>query len=116
MTDAAAVIIDPLDPRDQDALERCLQLRLADPERRQRIERMLAADGWLRTAKFCSYSLQRRNLRLKPWQAAPCMVREHDPRDADGRELAEQLIRAGLSQYEPDPVRALAELEKPKRR
>ena len=114
MTDA--VIIDPLDPRDQDALDRCLQLRLADPERRQQTERMLAADGWLRTARFCSYSLQRRNLRLKPWQAAPCLVREHDPRDADGRALAERLIAAGRSIFEPDPVGALAELEKPKRR
>jgi hypothetical protein len=103
---------DALSPIDEDALRRCLELYLADRKRGPVIQaRLDGGEPWRSVARFCSYSIQRNRLSLKPWQASPC-----HPYDADGLALYERLIAAGLSRFENDPVRALAELEKPKRR
>lgn len=105
---------DALGPLDRDALEKCIVASLGDPETSADVQRRLdAGEPWLEVAMACCYHVQRDRLALRPWEAAPCMVREHDPRDADGRALAERLIGAGLSQFEPDPLTALQAALKP---
>jgi hypothetical protein len=63
---------------------------------------------------FAAYSLQCDALNLKPWQSPPMDAGDDKPRDESpvaGRvaawELRRRLIAAGLSKFEPDPIRAL---------
>ena len=68
------------------------------------------------------YSCQVGALRLKPWESPPCHVYYTAPdnrdgmkqglRDARAGDLADRLMAAGLSIYEPDPAAALARAEK----
>ena len=80
-------------------------------------------DAWYRSLQFrephsaCGI-LQSRNLRLAPWEIAPC---NSDPRELDHRrqseiqarkqaaqQFADEMRRAGLSVFDSDPQRALA--------
>jgi hypothetical protein len=111
---------------DQEALQRALELaRAQSPQECAHIERELAEDGWQHAAETAAYHCQDRELRLKPWQTPPCWLRTDadvkaalatPPPDLKGRrfaaELVQQLLAAGLSRYEPDPLRALAKADK----
>jgi hypothetical protein len=46
---------------------------------------------------------------LKPWECAPCNIWGYYSSNAIA--LRDRLLAAGLSIYEPDPVKALAEAE-----
>lgn len=62
----------------------------------------------IRASGICQYYA----LGLKPWQTPPCRLgpdAEQRPADKRGRLLLQRLLAAGLSRYEPDPLRALAE-------
>jgi hypothetical protein len=95
---------------DREALQRALRtLKTKDPSRRHQLE-----GDWEEAATFAAYCLQCDNLHLKPWQPPPCWADEDRPRDdhpSAGKvaawELHRRLVAAGLSMYEPDPVRAL---------
>jgi hypothetical protein len=95
---------------DREALRRALRtLKAKEPDRRHQLK-----GDWEEVAKFAAYSLQCDALNLKPWQSPPMHMEDDRPRDESpvaGRvaawELRRRLIAAGLSVFEPDPIRAL---------
>jgi hypothetical protein len=107
---------DDTDPVDVAALKRALaQCRTLEPARRGQLDSMMAERGWKETAKFAVYSRQIANMALKPWQTPPAAVcNEDNPCSAEEAQAAAVLRRMldlGLSQYEPDPLAAIAAAE-----
>lgn len=104
---------------DRDALKRAIvEARAQSSGRQQQVDKMLAKDDWSTVARFCAYSCQCENLRLKAWQPAPCWMGDERPTDdfptrgnVAAWELRQRLIACGLSAFEPHPMRALAERE-----
>jgi hypothetical protein len=102
----------PMKKVDREALQRAL--RMAKAENKQQIKAKLKTEPWIEVALFAAYSLQIDNLNLKPWQSPPMHMGDDKPRDESplaGRvaawALRRKLLAAGLSVFEPDPVRAL---------
>jgi hypothetical protein len=92
---------------DKAALELALNTVLEgkEPGRADQVRTMLREDGWEYAAKFCSSLLQRQRLQLKPWDRPPCRSEADDDSEA-GRLLA-QMLAAGMSRFEPDPIQLL---------
>jgi hypothetical protein len=112
-----------LSPVDREALERALKIILGRPERedrgrREQVERMLEEDGWFRAADFCVYCCQMELVRPRLWQPIPSDITDIEGTLAKGDDglggsyraalLLKRMLAAGLSRYEPDPIRALA--------
>ena len=105
-----------LSPTDRDALARALQIdgRRGDVDPTDEKK-------WLEAARGAAYACQCRALRLKPWQLPPSQVSDLESalrvpdNDIHGwraaAELLQRLLAAGLSQFEPDPLRALERAE-----
>ena len=95
---------------DKDALDRALQtkLRAKDQTEVEQIKNMLndPSRTWTQVAEFAAYSCQIAALKLEPWQEPPC----HGDRkgDAPGDKLLRRMLAAGVSQFDPDPLAALA--------
>jgi Arc/MetJ family transcription regulator len=113
---------------DREALERALALvRAESKQERERVDEMLANEGWERAARYCAYACQDRALHLRPWMTPPCWLRTDadvaaalaQPYGVDGKraagELVQRLLAHGLSRYEPDPLRALEPVENARR-
>lgn len=100
---------DNLSPVDREALERALTTAANDLAQREQIEAMLREDGWYETATYAAFSCQVDALKLRPWQTAPCHADELDPDPVDpkAQELLREMLRLGLSRFEPDPAAAL---------
>jgi hypothetical protein len=106
---------------DREALERAIAIdRQRDLATRQQIDEKLEREPWREVAEFAAYGCQCTALHLKPWQPPPCWAH---PDDGDGEygpvmgrraaaELLRRLLAAGLSRYEPDPVKALDRVER----
>jgi hypothetical protein len=107
---------------DCEALERALKLVLGrpereDPGRRAQVERMLKEQGWFTAADFCVYCCQSELIRPRLWQPIPADIDDIEGTLAKGDDglgggyraalLLKRMLAAGLSRYEPDPVRAL---------
>src|SRR5262245_65436823 len=94
---------------DKAALELALKTVLenrADPGRANQVREMLREDGWEYAAKFCSSLLQRQRLQLRPWDLRPpCRSEANDGSEAG--QLLAQMLAAGMSRYDPDPLSAL---------
>ena len=85
--------------------------------RARQIADKLASEPWEDVGEFASYSAQCRALRLRPWQFPPCWIDDDIPaalNDPDPiavselrAELLQRMLAAGLSRYEPDPLKAL---------
>ena len=94
------------------------QMRKESPESRARIDRVLREEGFESAGHTASYHLQCRALRLKPWQAAPIHadINEIDPDRCGSRPeeiaLLKRMLSLGISQFHPDPLRAIAEAER----
>jgi hypothetical protein len=88
---------------DRDALARCMEIAQKDRTLSARIN----GRPWLEAAEAACYSLQYDNLKLLPHQSPPSSVALDDDRDRDATELLRRLLAAGLSRYEPDPLKAL---------
>ena len=85
---------------------------------RQTVDALSArGDGWERVAKYCAYHMQMENLRLPPWQPAPCGIgpgnmdfalKETDPQRGyrAAALLRQRMERCGVSRWHPDPARA----------
>jgi len=106
---------------DRDALKRCIEMARTYPGRDEQISWKLGKGGcsWQDTAKFCAYLCQSKNLHLEIQEFPPCWLL--DAADVQGpsfkgkvqaAKLLRRLLDAGLSQYEPDPIAALAAAEK----
>jgi hypothetical protein len=106
---------------DREALERALTVaRSESPARSKQLDAMLKDEPWEQVAKFASYAAQTRLLHLQPWETPPIWITNieaalkmpDDPRHISGAaRLLKRLLDAGLSKFEPDPVKALAEAE-----
>lgn len=101
-----------LDAVDRDALERAMQLcAQRDPSRAEQLDgKLRQGDPWVEVAEFASYSCQIHALSLKPWQSPPCVADEDDPDEQDkkAQHLLRKMLAAGVSRYDPDPLKALA--------
>jgi hypothetical protein len=98
---------------DRQALELAIELTMAEPDRREQVTLMLR-EGWEETGLFCAYHRQCRALRLRPWQEPPCWVSPNSTSqwDIEAVVLLERMLAAGVSQYHPDPLKALEEAER----
>jgi hypothetical protein len=100
-----------LDDIDRDALLRSMSMAMRDPQTARELNDKLAGSGeflppqpWIDVATTAAYRCQSRALHLKPWQIPPLYCYEGDK---DGEALLRRMLDAGLSRYEPDPLRAL---------
>lgn len=102
MLDAIANELDAVDRR---ALERAMKLiRTVDPGAASRYREMLAEGvPWLDVAVRAAARCQWKTLSLMLHQREPC----HAGSDPHAGALLDELLDNGLSQYEPDPRRAL---------
>jgi hypothetical protein len=98
---------------DRDAMRRAIDIMRAEsPASAAQIEHKLKREGFEEAGHFASYHVQCDVLQLKPWEAPPSCVWGNFC--SGGIELRDRLLAAGLSVYEPDPARALAETERAK--
>jgi hypothetical protein len=115
-------VTDEIDEIDRDAFARAIEItRKESPARRQQVDDFLASRPWDDVGRFCASCAQSRSLRLDPWETLPIWVGDIDAAlrepygDARGTreagEILRRLLDAGLSKYEPDPLRAIAEAE-----
>jgi hypothetical protein len=113
-----------LNPVDQEALERAIEICRTQkaPADRTQIEHKLETEPWVDVGTFASYSCQVDSLHLKPWQPPPCWVDDvvadiNAGNDGVGGQyqaakLLQRMLDAGLSRYEPDPLKALEKAKK----
>jgi hypothetical protein len=108
---------------DREALDRALKIAQRDPGRAAQVQSMLKDRPRRAVQEFCAYSCQISALSLKPWQSPPCHIDENadepdnpsrEP-DTAARELLRQMLRAGVSRFEPDPLTALQRVNKRRR-
>jgi hypothetical protein len=99
---------------DHDALTRCMEIAQRDPDRAEQLQSMLRHRDWTEVAEFASHCCQYRSLHLRPWQSPPSAVDEDDPDEDDraAQKLLRRMLAAGVSRYDPDPLRALKGLRK----
>ena len=92
------------DDVDLSALERSMEIARRDPLRADQLAGMLRDQPWYAVAEFASYCVQKRSLHLKVWEDPPLCASPGTP----GARLLDRMLAAGLSQFEPDPLGALA--------
>jgi hypothetical protein len=105
---------------DDEAFTRAIAMaRRERPDAAQEVDDRLAREGWRKTGESAAYGQQCRTLSLKPWEWPPCWIGDEDLRAARSpgpddhshwraaAKLVEELIKNGLSRFEPDPIRAL---------
>ena len=93
---------------DKAALTQALEIcRAESPGRVKQIKAKLRDEGWESTAEFASAHCQREALSLLPWQSPPCIADGYHG-DPEAMKLLQQMLAAGVSRYDPDPLTALA--------
>jgi hypothetical protein len=99
---------------DRAALDRAIELTLAEADRVQQVRNMLAERGWWEAASFCAYHQQMKALALRPWESPPVHVDENNPRerDYDAVRLLKRMFSNGVSQYDPTPIDSIAAARK----
>jgi hypothetical protein len=101
----------PLDERDNAALDLAMaQCRALSQERSRQIDKLLTERPRRHVAMLACYIMQSKNLDLGPGDTAPCWV--VDPNtvrksDQAAAKLVRRMVRAGISQYHPNPMAAL---------
>jgi hypothetical protein len=102
---------DDIAPLDRDALERCMERAMCDPDMAAFLQSKLNHGGqtWFEVADFAAFHVQNKSLRLRPWEDPPSVYSEADADEGgtDGQRLLHKMLQAGLSRYEPDPRVAL---------
>jgi hypothetical protein len=92
---------------DREALELAIEtLRRADPD--YRIDTMRKTQPWQQVALFA--------VRLRPWEAPPCVSSTGVPADRYGSRnneiaLLKRMLGAGISRFHPDPLGAIGVAE-----
>ena len=119
MTSTAAATETTLDPVDLRALKRAMTLiRTVDPDAAAHYRALLAEGApWEKVAVLAAARCQWKTLRLMLHQREPmrAYIRDHGVRvcpDAQAGELLERMLANGISQFEPDPQKALARRRK----
>jgi hypothetical protein len=85
-------------------------MRHESPNSAEQIEHKIRCEGYEAAGEFAAYAAQCSTLRLRPWECAPCNIWGYDQSSAI--ELRDRLLAAGISIFEPDPMQALAEVER----
>jgi hypothetical protein len=88
---------------DIEALRMCMEIASREPDRAEQLESMLEDRPWLEVAQFACYCVQGDVLRLKLWESPPCA----SSGDEAAQKLLQKMLKAGVSQFDPDPLRAL---------
>jgi hypothetical protein len=102
---------DDYDAIDMDALRRAMEIAARDPDTAQQLKSKLdGGEPWTAVAESAAYRCQYMALGLCPWQSPPCC--DHGEAST---ELLDEMLAAGISQFEPDPVKALARAKKRRR-
>jgi hypothetical protein len=97
---------------DLKALRECIEIqKKREPDRVEQIESMLRERSWLEAAQFACYSVQMDVLRLKPWESPPCS----SSGDEAAQKLLWKMLKAGVSEFDPDPLAALPAVAKRRR-
>ena len=111
------------EPRDRDrqALELAVKTyRARGKARSERIDEMIAEDGWLEAAKVAARCCQVDALHLQPWEWWPPWVVEVDEVDEPGYEtrgirqsaaLLRRMLSLNISRFHPDPLAAIEAAE-----
>ena len=94
------------DAVDMAALRAAMAMAEAEPEFAAHLKELLEDRPWWDVALTAVYHFQCKTLNLRPWQTPPGWVGE-DHSKAD-QELLNKMLDAGLSQWEPNPLAALA--------
>jgi len=112
--------------RDRDALSRCLQQIEADPQWRENFKaRKARGDDWATRADAACSILQKRNLKLMPWEIPPCSSDPHpldhhcpyfQQRKEQAKVFADRLRQHQLSIFEPHPIEALQAIAEARQR
>lgn len=106
--------------QDRIALEAAMAIARRDPLRAEQLDRKLASGAkWDEVAFLAALCVQSNALHLKPWQCPPCDTNDEiDPSQGvlygnrpDEVALLQRMLRAGVSRFHPDPMKALAEAE-----
>jgi hypothetical protein len=98
-----------LTDRDRDALELAMEQCRTLEKRARQLDKILEQRPRQRTAMLAAFICQCRNLELKPGDTAPCWVINPDKDERSAAKLVRKLLKAGVSQCHPDPMRALKE-------
>jgi hypothetical protein len=101
---------DDLDVVDLDALQRAMTIAARDPATAEQLKAKLEHEPWTAVAEFAAAHCQYAALGLRPWQSPPC----RDDGEASA-ELLDDMLAAGISQWEPDPLKALAKAKRRRR-
>jgi hypothetical protein len=109
---------------DRDAFARAISIMLRHSESIYRTDfkgRLTeATESWAKIGRHAAATCQVYALRLRPWQTVPCDAEpgEIDPPGFEHRgtraasAIVGRLLAADLSRFEPDPVNALARVER----
>jgi hypothetical protein len=115
-----------LDPVDAEAFTRAIELyRGLGRDRSEQVDHWLRCDGWLQAARYCAANCQKSLIRPRLWLELPMYV---EPSDIEGiiargpdrggeyqaAKILRKLLRAGLSRFEPEPLKALAAAKRTK--
>jgi hypothetical protein len=100
--------------RDRDALDRAWEICVRTQNRGEQLPYIARIEGRRAARVFAAGCAQHAALGLKPWETAPCHGEPGGDRPED--KLLDQLLAAGLSRYEPDPLAALERAKKGKKR
>jgi hypothetical protein len=93
---------------DRAALMQALEIcRAESPGREKQIKAKLRDDGWQSTAEFAAAHCQCEALNLEPWQMPPCRGDSAHHPDPAAKKLLEQMLAAGVSRFDPDPLAAI---------
>ncbi len=104
---------------DKEALTRAMEMCEADSGRAAQLAGKIAqGESWEDVAKFAAYVQQGERLRLKPWESPPCCgdikaSAADDTSFPSANRLLLRMLKAGVSQWEPDPIAALRTAEAP---
>ena len=98
------------DDLDREMLDLCIAIARRDPDYSKRIDKWIQdGEEWFETAASCCYHVQIEDGHLLPWQNPLCAA--HTSRDPLELAFLERAMRAGLSRYDPTPMKSLLAAE-----
>jgi hypothetical protein len=102
------------------AMEEALAKALADPREREGVLARLQEGRRQDAVEYAVYALQYAALGLRVWEMPPfsCDADDPEPDDCDVRsqKILRRMLAAGISRYDPDPLKALAAARRRKRK
>jgi hypothetical protein len=93
------------DEADLDAFRRAMAKTMEESDRAEQIAEMLEDRPWVEVAQFAAFHCQIAALKLQQWDEPPCHC---PPGNTRGGRLLNRMLERNISQYEPDPMAALA--------